>query len=368
MPTIVFALLPLPVSVSVNGMQAHDLLQRDYKKLTEDHRMIQEMLGQRERLIQEHGLILIHLNQEDEEEGVSVTDDQDSGFTNTTRAAAAAAASASDLQSGRPASSCSSSVHHNLNSVNNNNNNNYDYSNSMSNMLAGPTLISRDIMELLCSFEGCNLEEKLKCMAEEREDLLREIKSLKLDLEEERQQNAMIGSMDRISIPCPSDQSVSASNGHVTGSGMHHHQQQSSPSSSDSEVKKLLHEYKFKLKRAEQEIVLLQGNNSRLETQVSRYKGQCEELERSEEELKIEKRRILRELREYQSKAEDLETQNANLQKRIHKLKENRIAAIITNGPVTPAAASGAVPSPASPAVVLPSSSSSSSTAAYGSN
>ena len=286
-------------------MQAHDLLQRDYQKLHEDHSVIQQMLAQRERLIEEHGLILIHLSPDQDEEA--------------------------------------GSDHHNNN--NSSSSHNRIVSSSASDRLSGPTLISRDIMELLCSFEGVGLEEKLKCMAEEREDLLREIKSLRLDLEEERQQNTIIGGMDRISLQPGAAHSPNAgSNGHHNNQSQQ--AQQSSASSSESEVKKMLHEYKFKLKRAEQEITLLQGNSGRLENQLSRYKGQCEELERSEEELKIEKRRILRELRDYQSRAEDLETQNANLQKRIHKLTENRIAAIITNGP-----AAGISDPPASPAI-----------------
>ena len=196
----------------------------------------------------------------------------------------------------------------------------------------GPTLISSDILELLSSFEGVSLEEKLKCMAEEREDLLRELRSTKLDLEEERQQNRSHELGNGPSANGPSASTTSSTTTTTTTIASASTGTTTSPGSSETELKKMLHEYKFRLKRAEQEITLLQGNNNRLENQLTRYKNQCEQLEKSEEDLKTEKRRILRELREIQSKADDLETQNENLQKRIHKLKENR-STLLISGP-----------------------------------
>lgn len=62
--------------------------------------------------------------------------------------------------------------------------------------------------------------------------------------------------------------------------------------------------------------------------QVDRYKKQLEEAEKSEDELKADKRKILRDFREAQAKIEELETANAHLQKRIDKLKNNRMAVI----------------------------------------
>lgn len=62
------------------------------------------------------------------------------------------------------------------------------------------------------------------------------------------------------------------------------------------ENNKLLYEYKFKLKKAEQEIITLQNTVSRVEMQVERYKKQLEQAEKSEDELKTDKRKILREV------------------------------------------------------------------------
>lgn len=269
----------------------HDQLNRDYKRLEGEHRMLQEMLAQRERLIEDHGLVLVNLNAEDD-----LTDETSSLSLESHRKTIS-----SSLRNGITGSDIRSSSSSAAN----------EYLN-VSKLFVGPTLISKDIMELLESFDGNNLEDKLKCMAEEREDLIREVKRLKIDLDEERQNNER---RDRLSSVAPSD--VSNVNGGDTSLVS---------SVIDPDIKKTLHEYKFQLKRAEQEITILQGNNSRLETQVNRLKSQVEELERCEEELKSEKRKILRELRDFQTKAEELETSNQHLQKRIHKLQENRMA------------------------------------------
>ena len=264
--------------------------------------MLQEMLAQRERLIEEHGLVLVNLNAEDElnDETSSVAGSVSESRKTTSSSLRNGLAGPGGGIDTRPSST-----------------NEYL---SLSKLFVGPTLISKDIMELLESFEGNNLEEKLKCMAEEREDLIREVKRLKIDLEEERQQNER---RDRMSSVAPSEVSIAAGvNGDLQSNVI------------DPDIKKMLHEYKFQLKRAEQEITLLQGNNSRLETQVNRLKSQVEELERCEEELKTEKRKILRELREYQTKSEELETSNQHLQKRIHKLQENRMAIFNATGQV----------------------------------
>lgn len=254
--------------------------------------MLQEMLAQRERLIEDHGLVLVNLNAEDD-----LTDETSSltleSHRKTISSSLRNGGTGSDIRSSSSTSAAT------------------DYLN-LSKLFVGPTLISKDIMELLESFDGNNLEDKLKCMAEEREDLIREVKRLKIDLDEERQNNER---RDRLSSVAPSE--ISNVNG----------DSQLVTSVIDPDIKKTLHEYKFQLKRAEQEITILQGNNSRLETQVNRLKSQVEDLERCEEELKSEKRKILRELREFQTKAEELETSNQHLQKRIHKLQENRMAA-----------------------------------------
>jgi len=160
---------------------------------------------------------------------------------------------------------------------------------------------NQEVAKMLESFDGNTLEARLEGLLSEREENQREIKSLKLDLEDERQKYERL---ERVSLS--SDSTT------ITNDG----------------DKNKLHEYKFKLKKAEQEIIILQGNVSRLETQVTRYKFSTEEAEKTEDELKTEKRKILRDLREAQSKVEELETSNDHLQKRIDKLKNTKMAII----------------------------------------
>jgi chromosome segregation ATPase len=175
--------------------------------------------------------------------------------------------------------------------------------------LSGPTLITREAAQLLEDMEGSSLEAKLRNMALEKDELMDEIKQLKLDLEEERMKNEHY---ERRSMS-------SDINTALNGTDLMDAQR---------ETKKLIHEYKFKLKKTEQENNTLQSNVSRLETQLLRYKKEREEGEKLEDELKTEKRKILRELREAQARVEELETSNSHLTKRIDKLKNNRMAII----------------------------------------
>ncbi|XP_076348620.1 leucine-rich repeat flightless-interacting protein 2-like isoform X10 [Tachypleus tridentatus] len=94
------------------------------------------------------------------------------------------------------------------------------------------------------------------------------------------------------------------------------------------EANKQVSDYKFKLKKAEQESSALQSSVSRLESQVIRYKTAAENAEKVEDELKAEKRKLQREVREAQAKIEELETANAHIQKRIDKLKSARNALV----------------------------------------
>ena len=319
--------------LSLSWLQAHDLLARDFKKLQEDHRILQEILSQRERLIDDHGLVVVHLNPESDQvscSSASVQDDQDSGFSsskdkrNTCRVQDDQDFGLSSSKDKRitsrvngPTSTDYSATSPRPCSTDFNNKNHHHFS-----LFSGPTLISRDIILLLESFEGNNLEDKLKCMAEEREDLLREIQRLKINLEDERKLNE------------DKNQDKNQENNQENSSPRQQNSNNNTTPldvSPDSDVKKMLHDYKFKLKRAQQDILVLQGNQSRLESQMSRYKSSAEELEKSNEDLKSEKRRILRELREHQTRCDELETEKSHLEKRIHKLKETRVANLISS-------------------------------------
>lgn len=102
------------------------------------------------------------------------------------------------------------------------------------------------------------------------------MRRLKLDLEDERARSEQMELQRR-----------SAS---VTG------EPGAAPVVDEGDTKKLLHDYKFKLKKLEQENIVLNGNVSRLETQLARYKQASEEAEKLEDELKTEKRKILRDV------------------------------------------------------------------------
>lgn len=58
----------------------------------------------------------------------------------------------------------------------------------------------------------------------------------------------------------------------------------------------MLSEYKYKLQKADQEIASLQASLARSETQVIRYKSTAEAAEKAETELKIERRKLQREV------------------------------------------------------------------------
>lgn len=83
---------------------------------------------------------------------------------------------------------------------------------------------------------------------------------------------------------------------------------------------------KFKLVKSEQEVTALEQNIIRLEGQVTRYKSASESAEKIEDELKVEKRKLQRELRTALDRIEELEVSNSHLSKRLEKMKANRNA------------------------------------------
>lgn len=67
------------------------------------------------------------------------------------------------------------------------------------------------------------------------------------------------------------------------------------------EANKMIADYKFKLTKAEQEIATLQASLARSETQVIRYKSTADATEKAEADLKIERRKLQREVSEQSS-------------------------------------------------------------------
>lgn len=58
----------------------------------------------------------------------------------------------------------------------------------------------------------------------------------------------------------------------------------------------MIADYKFKLTKAEQEIATLQASLARSETQVIRYKSTADATEKAEADLKVERRKLQREV------------------------------------------------------------------------
>ncbi|CAL1292388.1 unnamed protein product [Larinioides sclopetarius] len=176
--------------------------------------------------------------------------------------------------------------------------------------IAKMALVSQAAADILNKAGSGTLDVRLKKLAEEKQELLDEIYRLRLDLEEERQKAYKL---DHLSL-------------RSTGG--------SSPEMKLMEVQreanKQVNDYKYRLKKAEQEITTLQSSVSRLDGQLNRFKNQAETAEATEDELKAEKRKLQRELREAQARIEELETANSHLQKRIDKLKTGKNALIKT--------------------------------------
>uniref|UniRef100_A0A8C2ZG53 Leucine-rich repeat flightless-interacting protein 2 n=2 Tax=Cyclopterus lumpus TaxID=8103 RepID=A0A8C2ZG53_CYCLU len=85
-------------------------------------------------------------------------------------------------------------------------------------------------------------------------------------------------------------------------------------------------DFKFKLVKSEQEVTTLEQNVIRLEGQVTRYKSASENAEKIEDELKVDKRKLHRELRSALDRIGELEVSNTHLSKRLEKVKANRSA------------------------------------------
>ncbi|XP_073971081.1 leucine-rich repeat flightless-interacting protein 2 isoform X3 [Rhodnius prolixus] len=157
-------------------------------------------------------------------------------------------------------------------------------------------LVSADMAKLLDSVGHGSLDVRLKKLASERNELQDELRHVKLELEEERSKS------NRFSANPADLEDI------------------------QREANKQLGDYKFKLQKAEQDVNTLQATVARLEGQVVRYKTAAETSEKVEDELKVERRKLQRELRESLSRVEELETSNTHLQRRLDKLKTAKSA------------------------------------------
>ncbi|XP_074483282.1 leucine-rich repeat flightless-interacting protein 2 isoform X5 [Sebastes fasciatus] len=150
------------------------------------------------------------------------------------------------------------------------------------------------------------LELRLKKLFEERESLQDQVSLLKSQLDR-RQKNGTDGVQD--------------AEGDGLENGMDSHLLDL-----QRDANRQISDLKFKLVKSEQEVTTLEQNVIRLEGQVTRYKSSSENAEKTEDELKVEKRKLQRELRSALDRLEELETSNNHLSKRLEKMKANRNA------------------------------------------
>ncbi|XP_069929088.1 leucine-rich repeat flightless-interacting protein 2 isoform X26 [Oryctolagus cuniculus] len=169
------------------------------------------------------------------------------------------------------------------------------------------TVVSQEAAQVLESAGEGPLDVRLRKLAGEKEELLSQVRKLKLQLEEERQKCSR------------SDGSAGELAGLQNGSDLQLIEMQ-------RDANRQISEYKFKLSKAEQDITTLEQSVSRLEGQVLRYKAAAENAEKVEDELKAEKRKLQRELRTALDKIEEMEMTNSHLAKRLEKMKANRTA------------------------------------------
>ncbi|KAM4592128.1 leucine-rich repeat flightless-interacting protein 2 isoform 7-T9 [Odontesthes bonariensis] len=171
----------------------------------------------------------------------------------------------------------------------------------------GITLVSQEAAQVLESAGEGPLDVRLRKLAEEKDELLGQIRKLKNQLEEERQKHSKV------------DGAYTDGERMENGTDLHFIEMQ-------RDANRQISEYKFKLSKAEQEIGTMEQNISRLEGQVSRYKAAADNSEKIEDELKAEKRKLQRELRTSLDKNEEMEMTNNHLVKRLEKMKANRNA------------------------------------------
>ncbi|XP_077959975.1 leucine-rich repeat flightless-interacting protein 2 isoform X6 [Gasterosteus aculeatus] len=147
------------------------------------------------------------------------------------------------------------------------------------------------------------LELRLKKLFEERESLRDQVRQLKSQLDR-RQKNG-------------TDEVQNPEGDHLEDSHLLDLQRDANRQISD---------LKFKLVKSEQEVTTLEQNVIRLEGQVTRYKSASENAEKIEDELKVDKRKLQRELRSALDRIDELEVNNNHLSKRLEKMKANRNA------------------------------------------
>ncbi|XP_033243240.1 leucine-rich repeat flightless-interacting protein 2 isoform X5 [Drosophila miranda] len=134
-------------------------------------------------------------------------------------------------------------------------------------------LVSVENANVLASVQG-SLDVRIQKFCDEKQLLLSEVQKLQKMIKEYKSEGIVRRGS---SSPCPfgKDNDYEA----------------------QREANKIISDYKYKLQKAEQEMANLQSSLARSETQVIRYKSTAEAAEKSESELKVERRKLQREIR-----------------------------------------------------------------------
>uniref|UniRef100_A0A8K9VD86 Leucine-rich repeat flightless-interacting protein 2 n=1 Tax=Oncorhynchus mykiss TaxID=8022 RepID=A0A8K9VD86_ONCMY len=172
---------------------------------------------------------------------------------------------------------------------------------------AGITVVTREAGQVLESAGEGSLDVRIQTFADEKDKLLAQIRKLKMQLEDEMQKHSKM------------ENAFTDGERMENGTDLHFIEMQ-------RDANRQISEYKFKLSKAEQEMRIMEQNINRLEGQVCRYKALANNSEKIEDELKIEKRKLQRELQIALDKFEEMELTNNHLVKRLEKMKANRNA------------------------------------------
>ncbi|XP_078572830.1 leucine-rich repeat flightless-interacting protein 2-like isoform X21 [Branchiostoma floridae x Branchiostoma japonicum] len=188
-------------------------------------------------------------------------------------------------------------------------------------------LVTPEAAQMLEQAGEGTLDERLKRMAEEKEDLVDQIRRLKLELEEEKERTKALQSKANRTAEANGPDMELLDIQIKFKIWMRDRLAKGDKAVSDEifnylrEASKQVNNYKFRLQKAEQDLAAMEGNIQRLEGQVNRYRVAAEGAEKKEDELKTEKRKLERELRKSQDTVEELQESNSSLERRIEKIK-----------------------------------------------
>ncbi|KAI2810421.1 LRRFIP [Blomia tropicalis] len=258
--------------------KSFDQMKRDYERMKNDFIAYKAALEERDRLILDAGFVLIR-NESDHKIRLHSQKVLDNG---------------SALLNGD-----GQLINGNLEDVND-----METNNEPLQLLNNVSLISSEASKMLSDIPGSTLEAKLSAIIAQNRSLQTTVNDMTAELDEERKRFSSL------------NDSFRSNSNHMTSE---------MEAEIQREANRITNDLRYRLKKAEQENQTLTATVSRLETQVTRYKAVAEEYERDADEQKSEKRKAQRELRDLITRNEELESANNHLQKRIDKLKSNRI-------------------------------------------